>query len=399
MTAPLEGLRVLELARVLAGPWAGQLLGDLGADVIKIERPGTGDDTRGWGPPFVEGAAGKHLDSAYYHAINRGKRSVTADFREEKDRALVRALAAECDVLIENYKAGDLAHYGLDYPSLKPQNPALIYCSVTGFGQDGPYAKRPGYDLIIQAMGGIMDLTGDPNGEPMRTGVAYADVFTGVYSVVAIEAALLARAKTGAGQYIDMSLLDVQVSVLANQALFYLASGTPPKRMGSAHPTVVPYQNFPVAGGSLIIIAVGNDAQFARFSEILGLAWLAQDDRFRTNAGRVEHRDALIPLLAARTEVREREELLAALEEAGVPAGPINNVAQVFADPQVIARGMKIDLPDIAAQGGMVPGVRTPIRFSDSTLVYDKPSPQLGADTGEIRAAIEAGKPAFRAKR
>ena len=399
MTAPLEGLKVLELARVLAGPWAGQLLGDLGADVIKIERPGAGDDTRAWGPPFVEGAAGKHLDSAYYHAINRGKRSVTADFREEKDHALVRALVAEADVLIENYKVGDLAQYGFDYASVKKFNPALIYCSVTGFGQDGPYASRAGYDLIIQGMGGIMHLTGEPEREPMRTGVAYADVFTGVYSVVAIEAALLARAKTGEGQHIDMSLLDVQVSVLANQALFYLASGTSPKRMGGAHPTVVPYQNFPVKGGGYIIIAVGNDAQFVRFCKILGLLQLAEDERYRTNAGRIRNRDSLIPLLTERTAERERAELLAALEAEGVPAGPINDVGQVFADPQVIARGMKIDLPDIAANGGKIPGVRAPIVFSGSTLAYDRPSPALGAHTEEVAAAVAAGKPVFRVRR
>jgi crotonobetainyl-CoA:carnitine CoA-transferase CaiB-like acyl-CoA transferase len=399
MTAPLEGLKVLELARVLAGPWAGQLLADLGADVIKIERPGSGDDTRGWGPPFVEGAEGKHLDSAYYHAINRGKRSVTVDFRDEKDREFVRKLAAEADVIIENYKVGDLAKYGLDYSSLKQINPALVYCSVTGFGQDGPYASRAGYDLIIQGMGGIMDLTGEPDREPMRVGVAYADVFTGVYSVVAIEAALLARAKTGEGQHIDMALLDVQVSVLANQALFYLASGTPPKRMGGAHPTVVPYQNFPVKDGGYIIIAVGNETQFARFAKILGLAELADDERYRTNAGRIRNRETLIPMLTERTAERDRAELLAALEAAGVPAGPINNVGQVFADPQVIHRQMRLDLPDIAASGGTVPGVRAPIRFSESTLKYDTPSPALGAHSDEIRSAVEAGKPAFREKR
>jgi crotonobetainyl-CoA:carnitine CoA-transferase CaiB-like acyl-CoA transferase len=399
MTAPLEGLRVLELARVLAGPWAGQLLADLGADVIKIERPGAGDDTRAWGPPFVEGADGKHLSSAYYHAINRGKRSVAADFRNEKDKALVLALAREADVVIENYKVGDLKEHGLDYNTLRKINPRLVYCSVTGFGQTGPYANRPGYDLIIQGMGGIMDLTGEPDREPMRTGVAYADVFTGVYSVVAIEAALLAREKTGEGQHIDMSLLDVQVSVLANQALFYLASGKSPKRMGGAHPTVVPYQNFPVSDGSYIIIAVGNDAQFARFAEILGLPELAKDERFRTNAGRVQNRAALIPQLVEKTKKRERGELLEALEEAGVPAGPINDVGQVFADPQVRARGMKIDLPDMQARGGEIPGVRAPIRFSESTLTYDRPSPALGAHTEEIRATVAAGKPAFRVRK
>jgi crotonobetainyl-CoA:carnitine CoA-transferase CaiB-like acyl-CoA transferase len=399
MTAPLEGLKVLELARVLAGPWAGQLLSDLGADVIKVERPGAGDDTRGWGPPFVEGADGKHLGSAYYHAINRGKRSVTADFKNEKDLELVRLLAADADVVIENYKVGDLADFGLDYESLSKSNPRLVYCSVTGFGQDGPYAKRAGYDLIIQGMGGIMDLTGEPDREPMRTGVAYADVFTGVYSVVAIEAALIAREKTGRGQWIDMALLDVQASVLANQALFYLVSGQSPQRMGGAHPTVVPYQNFPVADGSYVIIAVGNDSQFERFAAILGLPHLARDEKFRTNAGRVQNRAELIPQLVERTKMRNRAELLEALETAGVPAGPINNVGQVFADPQVYARGMKIELPDLAAHGGKIPGVRAPIRFSESTLVYDTPSPALGAHTDEIRAAVEAGKSAFRVRR
>jgi len=399
MTAPLEGLKVLELARVLAGPWAGQLLSDLGADVIKIERPGSGDDTRGWGPPFVEGADGKHLGSAYYHAINRGKRSVAADFKNEQDLALVRALAAEADVVIENYKVGDLADFALDYASLSKSSPRLVYCSVTGFGQDGPYAKRAGYDLIIQGMGGIMDLTGEPDREPMRTGVAYADVFTGVYSVVAIEAALIAREKTGRGQWIDMSLLDVQASVLANQALFYLVSGQSPKRMGGAHPTVVPYQNFPVADGGFVIIAVGNDAQFERFATILGLPHLARDEKFRTNAGRVQNRDELIPQLVERTKMHKRADLLGALEAAGVPAGPINTVSQVFADPQVAARGMKIDLPNLDARNGRIPGVRAPIRFSESSFVYDTPSPALGAHTEEIRAAVEAGKPAFRVRR
>jgi len=399
MTAPLEGLTILDLSRVLAGPWCTQIFADLGATVIKIERPGAGDDTRAWGPPFVEGADGKHLSSAYYHAINRGKRSVTADFKNEKDLDLVRLLAADADVVIENYKVGDLTGFGLDYATLTKSNPRLVYCSVTGFGQDGPYAKRAGYDLIIQGMGGIMDLTGEPDREPMRTGVAYADVFTGVYSVVAIEAALIAREKTGRGQWIDMALLDVQASVLANQALFYLVSGKSPQRMGGAHPTVVPYQNFPVADGSFVIIAVGNDSQFERFAAILGLPHLARDEKFRTNAGRVQNRAELIPQLVERTKTRKRAELLEALEAAGVPAGPINNVGQVFADPQVLARGMKIDLPDVDARGGRVPGVRAPIRFSESAFVYDTPSPALGAHTDEIRATVEAGKSAFRVRR
>jgi crotonobetainyl-CoA:carnitine CoA-transferase CaiB-like acyl-CoA transferase len=275
---PLHGIKVLELARVLAGPWAGQILADLGADVIKVERPGAGDDTRDWGPPFVQGAKGENLGAAYYHAINRNKRSIAADFRKPDDLALVRALVAEADVVIENYKVDDLAHYGLDYATLKRSHPRLIYCSITGFGQTGPYAHRPGYDLIVQGIGGIMDLTGEPDREPMRVGVAYADVFTGVYGVVAIEAALLHRARSGQGQHIDLGLLDTQVSVLANQALNYLVSGKPPKRMGNAHPNVVPYQVFPASDGHLII-AVGNDGQFRSFCQAVGLPEFADDPR------------------------------------------------------------------------------------------------------------------------
>ncbi len=395
MSAPLHGIKVLELARVLAGPWAGQVLADLGADVIKIERPGSGDDTRAWGPPFVHGARGENLGAAYYHAINRNKRSVAADLRKPEDLELVRALAREADVLIENFKLGDLNEHGLDYASLRGKNPRLIYCSITGFGQTGPYAHRAGYDLIVQGMGGIMDLTGEPDGEPMRTGVAYADVFTGVYAAAAIEAALIARAKSGEGQYIDLSLLDVQVSVLANQALNYLVSGTPPKRMGNAHVNVVPYQVFPTADGHMII-AVGNDGQFRQACAVLGLGGFPDDPRFRTNGDRNRNRKELIPALAARTQAWKKADLLAALEKVGVPAGPIQDLAEVFADPQVVARKMRVDLAETSAGGVSIPGVRSPITMSATPLRYEHPSPRLGEHTEEVRAAVKAGRPAFR---
>jgi len=397
MAAPLDGIKVLELARVLAGPWAGQLLADLGAEVIKVERPGGGDETRPWGPPFVKGPQGENLGSAYYHAINRNKRSVTADFHNKDDLALVRTLAHEADVLIENYKVGDLAKFDLDYASMKRENPRLVYCSITGFGQTGPYAHRPGYDFIVQAMGGIMDITGEPNGGPMKPGVAYADVFTGVYSALAIEAALLARHKTGEGQHIDMSLLDVQVSVLANQALYYLVSGAPPKRVGNAHATVVPYGVFPASDGH-VVIAVGNDSQFQLLCKVLDAPELAADPRFATNPGRVENRVALLEPLFARTRQRTRQELMTALEAAGVPTGPIHDVAEVFADPQVKAREMRVDLQEREEDGALIPGVRTPIRFSATPARCDYPSPRLGADTAEIAAAVRAGRPAFRGK-
>jgi crotonobetainyl-CoA:carnitine CoA-transferase CaiB-like acyl-CoA transferase len=398
MPGPLDGIKVLELARVLAGPWAGQILSDLGADVIKIERPGQGDETRTWGPPYVEGRNGENLSAAYYHAINRGKRSVLADFNNKADVELVVSLIKEADVVIENYKVGDLKKFGLDYESVRKLNPKLVYCSVTGFGQDGPYAHRPGYDLIIQAMGGIMDITGEPDREPMRTGVAYADVFTGVYSAVAIEAALLARAKTGEGQHIDMSLMDVQVSVLANQALNYLVSGKPPRRMGNAHPNVVPYQAFETSDGYMII-AVGNDGQFKNFCNVLALPEVRDDPRYATNGERNKHRATLISALTEKTRARTRADLLQALEKAGVPAGPIRSIDEVFADPQVQARQMRNDLPDEVAKGGSIPGVRAPIRMSATPLQYDRPSPRHGAHTDEVRAAVKAGKPAFRSTR
>jgi glutaryl-CoA transferase len=390
MHSPLKGLRVLELARILAGPWTGQLLADLGADVVKVERPESGDDTRGWGPPFLAAAGGGHLSASYFHGCNRGKRSVTADLETEEGRAFVRRLAAHADVVIENFKVGGLKRYGLDYASLKATSPGLVYCSITGFGQDGPYATRAGYDFIIQGMGGIMDLTGSPDGEPQKIGVAFADIFTGVYAAVAILAALRHRDETGEGSHIDMALLDVQVGVLANQAMSYLASGAVPKRMGNAHPHIVPYQVFPASDGHLIV-AVGNDGQFARFAAVLGVPELASDARFLTNADRVRNRDELIAALVALTAKMSRAGLLATLEAAGVPAGPINSVADVFADPQVIARGMRIELNDKAAEGGSIPGVRTPVVFDGEPAVAERSSPALGADTADVLADPDWG--------
>jgi len=380
---PLEDLKVLELARILAGPWVGQLLADLGADVVKVERPGAGDDTRGWGPPFIEGADGGDLSAAYFHSCNRGKRSIAADFETSEGQELVRKLAAHADVVIENFKVGGLKKYGLDYESLKAVNPRLVYCSITGFGQNGPYAARAGYDFMIQGMGGIMDLTGDPDGEPQKIGVAYVDIFTGVYSVVGILAALRRRDLTGEGAHLDMALLDVQTSVLANQAMNYLASGKSPRRMGNAHPNIVPYQVFPVADGH-VIVAVGNDGQFARFVAVLGRPELAQDERFKTNAGRVRHRPELVPILTELTLKTTRDALLSALEAQGVPAGPINTVADVFADPQVVARGMRIDLPSPAAKAGAIPSVRSPIMLDGEPMAASRPSPRLGEHTDEV---------------
>ncbi|MBM1170264.1 CaiB/BaiF CoA transferase family protein [Microvirga arabica] len=380
---PLAGLKVLELARILAGPWVGQLLADLGADVVKVERPGAGDDTRGWGPPFVEAVDGGDLSAAYFHSCNRGKRSIAVDFETPEGQELVRKLSMHADVVIENFKVGGLKKYGLDYESLKKINPRLVYCSITGFGQDGPYASRAGYDFMIQGMGGIMDLTGDPEGEPQKIGVAYVDIFTGVYSVVGILAALRQRDATGEGAHLDMALLDVQTSVLANQAMNYLASGKAPRRMGNAHPNIVPYQVFSVADGH-VIVAVGNDGQFARFVSVLGKPELAQDERFSSNAGRVGRRAELVPILTELTLQTTRDALLSALEKQGVPAGPINTVADVFADPQVIARGMRIDLPSPKAKGGAIPSVRSPIMMNGEPMAAQRPSPRLGEHTDEV---------------
>jgi crotonobetainyl-CoA:carnitine CoA-transferase CaiB-like acyl-CoA transferase len=368
MDKPLAGLKVLELARILAGPWAGQLLADLGATVVKVERPEVGDDTRHWGPPFAaDGAA------AYFHACNRGKQSLAIDLEEPEGQAQVRALAAEADVLIENFKVGGLARYGLDYSSLSALNPGLVYCSITGFGQDGPYAARAGYDFIIQGMGGAMSLTGEPDGEPQKAGVAYADLFTGLYASVAILAALRERDRSGHGAHIDMALLDTQVAVLANQALNWMVSGKVPHRMGNGHINLVPYQAFKVADGE-VIVAIGNDRQFARLCAILGLPELAADERFRTNPARVEHREALIPMLAEAMARRSRQEFSDALEAAGIPAGPINAVDAVFADPQVVHRGLQLE--------GEIPGLASPIVIDGKRQVADARSPRLGSGGG-----------------
>ncbi len=387
MSKPLAGLRVLELARILAGPWAGQILADLGADVIKVERKGAGDDTRGWGPPFVEGADGKHIGSAYFHAANRGKRSIETDFESEEGRRIVRKLAARSDVLIENFKVGGLAKFGLDYKSLAPENPRLIYCSVTGFGQDGPYAARAGYDLMAQGMGGMMDLTGMADGEPTRIGIPASDIFTGCYSVIGILAALAEREKTDRGCYVDTALIDSTVGVLSNQALNYLVSGKVPKRIGNAHANIVPYQVFPVADGH-IIIATGNDNQFVKLCQALGAPELGEAPAYKDNIGRLKFRAELIGKLSALTSRMRRDDLLAKLEDTQVPAGPINNLEQVFNDPQVIHREMKLDLPSDAAKAGTIPGVRTPIVMNGWKAASERPAPRLGEHTADILREI-----------
>src|ERR1700730_2325415 len=387
MPGPLTGLRVLELARILAGPWAGQILADLGADVIKVERKGSGDDTRGWGPPFVQAAGGGHLGAAYFHAANRGKRSIELDFDTRDGQRIVRKLAARSDVLIENFKVGGLAKFGLDYASLAPENPRLIYCSVTGVCQTGPHAARAGYDLMAQGIGGLMDVTGTSDGEPTRVGVPITDIITGVYSVVGILAALHARAKSGRGTYVDTALVDTTVGVLGNQALNYLVSGKVPRRLGNAHPNVVPYQVFPVADGH-IIIATGNDAQFAKLCAVLGEPSLAQAPDYKDNASRVTHRERLIARLSELTKQFSRDQLLDKLEAVQVPSGPINNLEQVFADPQIVSRGMRLDLPSEAAKGGTIPGVRTPIVLGGERMASARPAPRLGEHTVEILREI-----------
>jgi crotonobetainyl-CoA:carnitine CoA-transferase CaiB-like acyl-CoA transferase len=390
MPKPLAGLRVLELARILAGPWAGQILADLGADVVKVERKGAGDDTRGWGPPFVEGKDGKQIGSAYFHGANRGKRSIEIDFDSDEGRRIVRKLAARSDVLIENFKVGGLAKFGLDYKSLTPENPRLIYCSVTGFGQDGPYAKRAGYDLMAQGMAGIMDLTGTADGEPTRVGVPVSDIFTGVYSAIGILAALHQRESTGKGCYIDNALVDSTIGVLSNQALNYLVSGKIPKRLGNAHANIVPYQVFPVADGH-IIIATGNDTQYVKLCNVLGAPELANDPNYKDNIGRLKHRDELVGKIAAITSRMKRDALLDQLEAMQVPAGPINNLEQVFNDPQVVHRGMQLKLPSAAAKAGAIPGVRTPVVMDGWKAASERPSPLLGEHTVEILREIGEG--------
>jgi crotonobetainyl-CoA:carnitine CoA-transferase CaiB-like acyl-CoA transferase len=390
MAKPLAGLRVLELARILAGPWAGQLLADLGADVIKVERKGVGDDTRAWGPPFVEGVDGKPIGSAYYHSANRGKRSIEVDFESEDGKRLVKKLAARSDILIENFKVGGLAKFGLDYKSLAPDCPRLIYCSVTGFGQDGPYAKRAGYDLMAQGMGGIMDLTGMPDGEPTRIGIPVSDIFTGVYSVVGILSALHQREQTGKGAHIDTALVDSTVGVLSNQALNYLVSGKIPKRLGNAHANIVPYQVFPTADGH-VIIASGNDAQYAKLCKVLDAPELIDDPAYKDNVGRLKHRDELVGKIAAITSRMKRDDLLDKLEAVQVPAGPINNVEQAFSDAQVVHRGMRLDLPSSDAKNGTIPSVRTPVVIDGWKAAAEHPAPMLGEHTAEILKEIGEG--------
>jgi crotonobetainyl-CoA:carnitine CoA-transferase CaiB-like acyl-CoA transferase len=386
----LSHLRVLDLSRVLAGPWAGQILADLGADVIKIERPGNGDDTRAWGPPFLKDPRGENTsEAAYYLSANRNKQSVTIDFTRPEGQKLVRELAAKSDIVIENFKVGGLKAYGLDYKSLQAENPRLIYCSITGFGQTGPYAKRAGYDFMIQGLGGLMSLTGRPEGEdgagPVKVGVALTDILTGLYSTSAILAALAHRDQGGMGQHIDMALLDVQVACLANQAMNYLTTGVSPRRLGNAHPNIVPYQDFPTADGDFIL-TVGNDSQFRKFAEVAGQSHWADDPRFATNKQRVAHRGELIPLIRQATVFKTTAEWVTALELAGVPCGPINDVAQVFADPHVQARGLKVELPH--ALGGTVPQVASPIRLSQTPVEYRRAPPLLGEHTLEVLTRV-----------
>ncbi|WOA32741.1 CaiB/BaiF CoA transferase family protein [Alloalcanivorax xenomutans] len=388
MSGALSHLRVLDLSRVLAGPWAGQILGDLGAEVIKVERPGSGDDTRIWGPPYAKDAEGHDSDqSAYYLCTNRNKKSVAIDIAHPEGQALIRELAAQSDVVIENFKKDGLRRYGLDYESLSEDNPGLIYCSITGFGQTGPYSSRPGYDFLIQAMGGLMSITGHRDGEPgagpMKVGVALTDITTGLYSTIAILGALEHRNQTGEGQHIDMALLDVQVACLANQTLNYLTTGQAPTRMGNAHPSVVPYQDFPTADGD-VILAIGNDGQFARFCEVAGHPEWATDDRYATNRARVDNRDTLIPLMRQTTVMRTTREWIEVLEQAGVPCGPVNSIADVFQDPHVQARGMQLEMPHPSL--GTVPQVASPLRLSASPVEYRTAPPLLGEHTDEVLA-------------
>ncbi len=405
MSGALSHIRVLDLSRVLAGPWCGQILGDLGAEVIKVEKPGAGDDTRHWGPPYIKDAEGNDSrEAAYFQSANRNKQSLTLDFTQPEGQRLVREMVAQCDVLLENFKVGGLAAYGLDYASLKAINPKLIYCSITGFGQTGPYAKRAGYDFMIQGLGGLMSLTGRPEGEegagPMKVGVALTDILTGLYATVGVLAALNQREQSGIGQHIDVALLDVQVACLANQAMNYLTTGVSPKRLGNAHPNIVPYQDFPSADGNFIL-AVGNDGQFRKFCEVAGIAGLADDPRYATNKARVANRAELIPQLRQATVFKTTAQWIALLEAAGVPCGPINDLQQVFADPQVQSRGLSFDLPN--ALGGRTPQVASPLRLSDTPVAYHSAPPLLGQHTdallqrvlgmseGQIAALREAG--------
>lgn len=381
MAGPLSHIRVLELSRVLAGPWAAQTLADLGAEVIKVERPGVGDDTRSWGPPWTG------EESAYFLSANRGKQSITVDFESAEGRELIRKLAAQSDVVIENFKVGGLAKFGLDYDSLKSVNPGMVYCSVTGFGQDGPYRSRAGYDFMIQGMGGLMSITGQPDGVPgggpVKVGVAVTDIFTGLYASIGIMGALAHRDRTGEGQWVNLALLDVQVAVLANQAMNALVSGNPPQRLGNAHPNIVPYQAF-ATRDSHIILAVGNDSQFAKFAQVAGQPDLATDPRYATNPQRVAHRAELVPLLEALIATRDSADWLASLEAVGVPCGPINDLARVFEDPHVVARNIRQDLPHPTA--GTVPTVASPIRYSGTPITHTMAPPTLGQHTDAVLA-------------
>jgi crotonobetainyl-CoA:carnitine CoA-transferase CaiB-like acyl-CoA transferase len=370
--SPHDGLRVVELARILAGPWIGQTLADLGADVIKIEST-SGDDTRSWGPPFLD--VGGEQSAAYFHACNRGKRSIVVDFDTEEGRSTVIELIRQADVVVENFKVGGLKKYGLDYESVSRVNPRLIYCSVTGFGQSGPYAHRPGYDFVVQGMSGIMELTGETEGSPQKIGVAFADIFTGLYGVIGIQAA---RQQTGRGQHVDMALLDCMTGVLANQALNYFATGKSPTRLGNAHPNIAPYQTFKVCDG-YVNIAVGNDRQFASLCKVLGVPELPTSETYRTNAARVKNRVALTGELANALASWQRNELLDALEKAVVPGGPINTVGEAFSDPHIVARGLQI-------RPGGVPGIRTPIQFSESNMMLDRRSPRLNEHVSDLLA-------------
>jgi len=382
----LGHIRVLDLSRVLAGPWCSQNLADLGADVIKVERPGVGDDTRSWGPPYLRDAEGRDTsEAAYYLAANRGKRSITLDIASAEGQEIVRALARQADVVLENYKVGQLKKYGLDYESLKREKPDLVYCSVTGFGQNGPYAQRAGYDFIVQGMGGFMSITGErdalPGGGPQKAGIAIADLMTGMYATIAVLAALTHRDRTGEGQYIDMALLDVQVAMLANMGSNYLASSKAPQRWGNAHPNIVPYQTFATADGH-IIVAVGNDGQYAKFVEAGGRPELASDARFSTNPLRVRNREILVPILAEMVKSKTKQEWIDQLEAAGVPCGPINNLEEVYENPQVAARGLQVDLPH--PSGGTARMVRSPMKLSATPARCDQPPPLLGQHTEQV---------------
>lgn len=385
MSGSLSHLRVLDLSRVLAGPWAGQIFGDLGAEVIKIERPVAGDDTRSWGPPYLKGANGNTELSAYFLTANRNKNSLAIDIANPEGQELIRKLAAESDVVLENFKVGGLKRYGLDYDSLKRINPKIIYCSITGFGQDGPYASRPGYDFLIQAMGGLMSITGRPEGEPgagpMKVGVALTDIMTGLYATIGVLAALSHRDRTGEGQYVETALLDVQVACLANQAMNYLTTGKSPVRMGNAHPNIVPYQDFPTADGNMVL-TVGNDKQFARLCDVLGHSQWASDERFSTNRARVANRRTLIPMLRQATVMRSTREWVEVLEGAGVPCGPVNTLDQVFDDSQVLARGMKQSVlhPNL----GEVPLVGNPIKLKLTPVTYRYAPPLLGEQSEQV---------------